>query len=304
MSFKFRFIPHFLFIPLCMTILFSSCSNEKKEDAHSGYILVSIAPYKFFIEKIAGDTVKVEMMVPTGGSPHSYEPTARKVLEAGKADIWFRNGESFEKRAIQALQGYNPQMTLIDLREGIELLNEEEGGHQTCSHIDCVDPHIWLSPRLAKQQAETITYALIDLLPKYKKRYQKALQQFQQELDELDRAIQETLGSLKNRFIVVSHPAYSYFSQDYQLVQIPIEFEGKDPTPQQLTHILNKGRESNAKVVFVQAQHRSKGARLVAKELGAVVVELDPLAENYLENMLTIAKNFALVDSYKNNKIK
>ena len=101
------------------------------------------------------------------------------------------------------------------------------------------------------------------------------------------------LEPIKNQLIMVSHPAYAYFCRDYQLRQLSIEFEGKDPAPQQLNTILNRAREAQIKKIFIQMQYSSKGARLFARELNAQIVTLDPYAEDYINTMMTIAKEFA-----------
>lgn len=256
-------------------------------------MLVSLAPYKYFVEQIAGDTVQVKMMVPAGGSPHSYEPTSRQILEASKAQIWFRIGEPFEERSIQAMTSYGSKMKIVDMRTGINLITLEEGPHGQCSHHDCKDPHIWLSPRLVRKQAESIAKALSDIYPEHAETYHKNLRKFQKDLDDLDIEISGILHSMKNRTILVSHPAYGYYCKDYGIEQISIEFEGKEPSPQHLTRILNLARKNETPIVYVQAQHLSKGARLVANEIDAEIVELDPLAENYKENILNISRSFS-----------
>jgi zinc transport system substrate-binding protein len=92
---------------------------------------------------------------------------------------------------------------------------------------------------------------------------------------------------------MVSHPAYAYFCRDYQLKQLSIEFEGKDPSPRQLTSVLTRARQAGIKTVFIQMQYNNKGAQLIAKELGAKIVTLDPYAENYFIMMREIASHFA-----------
>ena len=257
-------------------------------------VLVSIAPYKLFVERIAGETVTVMLMVPAGASAHTYEPTPRQMLAASNADFWFRLGESFETRAIAALKAHNPKMDVVDLRQGVEMITVDPmSGHCCCCHADCQDTHIWLSARQAKIQVNTIAEALIKRYPQNAERYRKALNALIQELDELDKQISAILQPLKQRTILVSHPAYAYFCRDYDLKQLSIEFEGKDPTPQQMNSIFTKAREAGLKRVFIQMQYNSKGARLFAQELGGKVVILDPYSEHYFKSMLEIAKQFA-----------
>lgn len=232
-------------------------------------------------------------MVPAGASAHTFEPTPKQMLNASKADLWFCIGESFETRAIQSLKSHRPEMDIVDLRQNVEMITADPLTGCCCCHAHCQDTHIWLSARQAKIQATTIASALMRHYPEYAQQYQLALGEFIKELDAVDAQIAKTLQSISNRTILVSHPAYAYFCRDYQLSQLSIEFEGKDPTPLQLTNLLNKARESRINKVFIQAQYPSKGAHLFAKELNAKVILLDPYSENYIHSMLEIARQFA-----------
>ena len=269
------------------------CSFSKKDERPSNTILVSIAPYKFFVEKIAGNTVNVQLMVPTGSSPHSYEPSSRSILKASRADAWFRMGEGFEQRAKQAMLSHNNDMIIVDLREGVNTIHSHDGHGHHCKHEDCRDPHIWLSPREGKKQARIIYETLVKLYPEHKNNYHNSLRQFEKELDDLDLELEQILLPLKGKTVLVSHPALAYLGRDYNFKQLSIEFEGREPSPQQLTKLLEMGRELNTDRIFVQEQHLSKGARLVANELNADVVELDPLSENYIENLRFMARSIA-----------
>jgi zinc transport system substrate-binding protein len=268
-----------------------------QESSGKPYVLVSVAPHKFFVEKIAGDTITVELMVPAGASSHTFEPTPKQMLNASHADIWFQIGEGFEPRASNALRSHNPGMQLVDLRKGLNLIYDSDCSkghcHHCAEHQDCVDPHFWLSARQAKIQAKTIAEALSQRYPQHAAVYAENLKRFTQQLDALDTEITTLLAPLKNRTIMVSHPAYAYFCRDYNLQQLSIEFEGKDPSPQQLTKILTQARKENIKTIFIQMQYNNKGARLIANEIGAKVVTLDPYAEQYIETMRDIASHFA-----------
>ncbi len=291
MHFMFQIRHYFL---ICAVFVYGfAYSQDARTESPLPTVLVSIAPYKFFVERLAGETVNVTLMVPTGASEHTYEPTSRAILNASKAVVWFRIGESFELRALQAIKSYNPQMKVIDLREGVDAITADHSHGHSCHHEDCRDPHIWLSPKEAKKQAEIIANALSASFPRHKELYQKNLLSFQQELTALDHEITALLHPLKVRTVMVSHPAYAYLARDYDLTQLSIEFEGREPSPQQLTQVLQTARKLGVKTVFIQPQHISKGARLVAKELKAKVVEVDPLSEDYINNLRKIAQNFA-----------
>lgn len=256
-------------------------------------VLVSIAPYKHFIEKIAGDTVEVMLMVPAGASAHTYEPTPKQMMIASQAVAWFCLGESFESRAVPSLKAYNPKMLTIDLREGVDMIGADPQSGCCCRHSGSQDLHIWLSPKQVEIQVRTIALALSRLFPENALLYQQGLDLLLKNLNLLDEEIAALLKPLKNRLILVSHPAYAYFCRDYDLRQLSIEFEGKDPTAFQLTTTLNKARAAKTKKVYIQIQYNNKGARLFAKELGAEVVMLNPYSEDYFTSMLENARQFS-----------
>lgn len=255
-------------------------------------VLVTVAPHKFFVEKIANETIQVHLMVPAGASSHTYEPTPKQMIKASKGDIWFRIGEPFEERAIQALKSHHPELKIVNLQQGLNLIQAS-----ACAHCRCcpgsVDLHFWLSAREAQIQAETIANVLIQTYPQHTEIYKTHLAAFKKELQELDKNIQGILSSLKNRHILVSHPAYAYFCRDYHLTQYSIETEGKDPTPQQMTKLLNFIRQLNIRTIFIQMQYNNKAAKLVADTVGAKLVVLDPYSEYFVSSMLEIAHAFA-----------
>lgn len=255
-------------------------------------VIVSVAPHKFFVEQIAGDTLNVFLMVPAGASAHTYEPTPKQMIIAGKADLWFRIGEFFENKAIKALQSHNPKFKVVDLRKGLDLITSDPHAHKGCCPAGA-DLHIWLSARMAQIEATTIVNALKENFPKNKDLYETNYQNFITKLKNLDQTITTLLEPLKNRNILVSHPAYAYFCRDYNLKQYSIEVEGKDPTPQQLTKLLNLIRQIGVDKIFIQPQYNNKAAHLVAEDLSLKLVVLDPYSEDYIKCMLDIAHAFA-----------
>jgi zinc transport system substrate-binding protein len=277
----------------CLFIIFFVLSFALNAAQEIPTVLVSVAPYKLFVEKIAGDTVNVNLMVPAGASSHTYEPTPKQMIAASKAIAWFCIGEGFENRAIPSLKAHHPEMLIVDLRKGVNMIDADPVTGCCCCRASGQDLHIWMSPEQVEVQAHTIASTLTKLFPENSVRYQAGLNQLLNELQALDQDIRTLLKPLKNRLILVSHPAYAYFCRDYDLKQMSIEFEGKDPTPQQLTNILNRAREARIRKVYIQIQYNSKGARLFAKELGAEVITLDPYSEHYFDSMREIARQFA-----------
>lgn len=258
-------------------------------------VLVSLAPYKYFLERLSDNQLNVQLMVPPGASSHTYEPSPRQMVAASKGLIWFRIGEPFEEKAIRSLKSHSSNLEIVDLRKGLDLIHFGHAHKGCCG--GCTDLHYWLSPRLMELQLEVITGALSRKFPENAEIYKKNSSIIQDELKLLDKEINTLLSFLKNRKLLVSHPAYAYFCRDYDLKQFSIEHEGRDPTPKQLTELMDLAKQSEFHTIFIQPQYGNKAAKLIAEAIGAKIVTLDPYSEDYFNSMRAIAKAFSQKDS-------
>ncbi len=275
-------------IVLC---LLAGCG--KTPEPSTPTVLVSIEPYAYFVERIAGDTVQIRTVVPPGANPHIFEPTPRAVEQARHAQLWVRIGEFFEAKIATVLEEQNPSLVSIDMCAGIELLatgTEGCGGHgHLHSGEESKDRHVWLSPKLAQKQAEEITDALVQLYPDNRALYLTRLSAFVEDLKKLDLDIARMLAPYRGQTILISHPALGYFCQDYHLIQLSVECEGKDPLPQHIAEILEHTRRHPIRSVLIEAQYNNKGAERIAEQLHLPVHLIDPYARDYLKNLSSIA---------------
>lgn len=263
-------------------------------------VFVSILPQAYFLTRVGGDRVDVSVMVGPGHSPATYEPVPRQMAELSKAKLYFRIGVPFENVWIERVGKANPDMRVIDTRHGIDLLPMKVHPHRghpgdRIHGEGLKDPHIWLSPRLVKVQVRSICDALISEDPAHALLYQDNTTAFHRDLDALDADIAQALKNLRTRKFMAFHPAWGYFAQDYRLEQVPIEMEGKEPTARALGHLIEQANEEKIRVIFVQEQFSRKSAEAVARAINGKVIQMDPLARDYLHNMRKIASSFAEV---------
>ena len=255
-------------------------------------VVVSILPQKTFVKKIAGDLVDVTVMVAPGASPAVYEPKPSQMKKITKAQIYFSIGVPFEKAWLSRFKAQNPNMLLYDTSKGIKKLPMQEHHHGHHHHSSSIlDPHIWLSPTLVKIQAKNIADALKKIDPKHKTVYENNLNRFKKEIDELNRRLSKILKPCQGKAMMVFHPSWGYFAKEYGLKQIPVEVEGKEPKSKELVKIIHEAKEEGVKTVFVQPQFSKRTAKVIATSIGAKIVEADPVAPNWAENLIQIAKN-------------
>ena len=152
-------------------------------------------------------------------------------------------------------------------------------------HEAHADPHVWLNPMLAITMARNISDALIDMDKANKDFYLENFQKLMNDLLAFDESAKNELAGLKNRKFVVYHPAWGYFAAHYDLEQISIERNGKEPKIDEMASTVKMIKDENIKVIFADPNRSQKSAQILASQTGAKVELLDPLGYNLLENL-------------------
>lgn len=290
---------------------------------------VSIPPQAYFASRIGGEYVDVQVLVRAGQSPHTYDPTPKQMARLAQSRIFFRIGVPFEEQLLARMGDTFAGLEVVDTRQGIKLrpisgsdqcdpmhdhAHDHAHGHApTDSHTDAhaethiegasdavatntegtLDPHIWLSPKLAKIQARTICTALQWIDPQHAAQFDRNLKAFENDLDEVDGEIGKYLRPLRGESFCVFHPAFGYFGDAFGLEQVAVEIEGQQPSPKQLVALIDRAKKAGVRLIFVQKQFGAGSAQAVAEAIGGAVVPLDPLAEDYIANLRIMAEHIA-----------
>ena len=239
-------------------------------------IFVSIPPQKFLVEQIGSNRVSVRTMVNPGSNPETYEPTPKQMAALSESQLYFKIGVPFETAWIDKIEKLNQDLIVIYYCDKIV-------SHKTSSYD--LDAHIWTSPKNAKFLATLIKNTLVGFGPQDKNFYENNYAILIDRLDALDRDIHNQLVQLNNRYLIVSHPSWGYFADTYNLKQLSIEQDGSEIRAKKLSRLIELAKAENIHTVYTQKQVNNASAKILAREIGAKLVELDPLAENYIENM-------------------
>jgi zinc transport system substrate-binding protein len=260
-------------------------------------VAVSILPQSYFVERIGGDLVTVDVLVGPGRSPATYEPTPKQMADLGSADLLVTSGVPFERSLLAKLTEILPELAIVDGLTGIELQpmpdhHDHAGGGESHDH-GLLDPHFWLDPQLVKVHAGIICDELVRRAPDDAEELRANLAELVAELDAVDTRIADQLAPYKGRAMLVFHPAYGYFARRYGLHQVAVETGGKEPSARQLAQLIEQVRETGTTVIFAQPQYSTRSAEVVAEAIGGAVVPLDPLAPDYLANLELMAGRVA-----------
>lgn len=280
---------------------------ENAEDKLEVY--TSFYPLYDFATKVGGDKVKVVNLVPAGVEPHDYEPSAKEVASLEKADVFIYNGagmESWTDKVLAALQ--NQDLKVVEASQNIEFIEghvhdheeEEHEEHKEDEHEEHeehgLDPHVWISIKNAKIEMENIKNALVEADPENKDYYEANYASYAEKFDALDQEFKETLAPFENRDIIVAHEAFGYLCKDYDLNQVGIEGISADsePDPARMAEIVDFAKEHQMKVIFFEELVSPKVAKMVAKEVGAEAMVLNPL-EGLTEEQLSAGEDYLSV---------
>ena len=269
--------------------LFSSC-NTQKTKINNKLITVSILPQKYFVEKIAGEHFDVNVMIPVGASPASYDPAPKDIQNLSESVAYFRIGKiGFEIANMKKLEELNPEMKIFDLSKDI-LFSEEKHHHhgETHHHHGGVNPHIWMSTKNVKIISQNIYNALALLQPENREIFKKNLETFVKEIATLNSALNKDLETFAGSSFFIYHPALTYFASEYNLNQFALEFEGKTPTPAHLKSLVDKAKKDNIHLIFIQKEFDITNANMLASEINGKTFVINPLAENWKKEMLEI----------------
>lgn len=272
----------FLYL-IILCVILAGCKGTPQKQADSGKasgtekpavtvtVTVTISPYKYFVDQIAKGKVDVNVMVSNGNNPETYEPYAQQMMELSKSALYLKVGSiGFEQTWMKKLQDNAPDMKVIDTSVGIKPAKTPGGN---------IDPHVWMSCSNARIIASNILKALCELEPKNKAFFEKNYQSLLSIIDKRDSTIKENFKKDPDlvRKFVIYHPILTYFARDYQLEQLAIEEEGREPSAAQLKSLIERARKEKIKYCLIQAEFANRNTNTFIKESQTKAMNINPL---------------------------
>jgi len=272
---------------LIVLVLIVSCG--RRNEPENRIISVSIAPFKYFVEGIAGENFSVNVMVPAGANPHIYEPYPEQLTRLRHSVAYISNGYlGFEMTWLDRFYEMNRSMKKLSLGDVIDPIAPEH--HHEGDHIENADPHYWVSPLCAMKMAASIKDFLIELDPKNSREYNENFNILAGKIGEVDSLARELSSSSSGKSFMIYHPNLGYLARDYGLKEIAVENEGKEPSPSRLRELIDLAKEDNLKVIMVQREYDTRNAKAIADEAGGSVIVIDPLSEDWFASTTEIIR--------------
>lgn len=264
-----------------LALLLAACGHPTAENGKR-VVTVTIEPLRYFVERIAADRFTVSTMVPAGGNPETYEPSAQQLIALAESPLYIKVGSiGFERTWADKLQTNAPGCTFVSASDGVETIKDEHGDD---------DPHTWMSPKNALVMAENICKALVQTDPADSAFFRQNLAALKQDILSTDQQVRTILGNSQTAFLVY-HPVLTYFARDYGLKQLSVEREGREPSVADLKGIIAKARQSGVETFFVQQEFANRNIDVVLGSIHARRVVINPLSYDWCREMLNIANH-------------
>ncbi len=297
-----------LFLTITSGILLFITTGCNRGIDEKPIISVTLLPQKYWIDQLAGEYIETNVMLQNGDNHETYEPTPEQMRKIALSSHYFSIGLlGFEKAWLPRMKSSNPKMKIINLSETIELPHIES---VPCSHHDDsdhthhhrhIDPHLWLEPSMVKSFVSTIAQELVTILPEQKNTIMSRKQRFMNEIDSIDSYIQQSLQSLENRKILIFHPALTWYAYRYNIEQIVIETDGKEPSPAKLKEIIDQIKTENIDCIFIQNEFPFERIHALAEATGIVVVQINPMNYDWKSTLIEVTNHIKLAKKNREN---
>ncbi len=256
-------------------------------------ILVSVFPLKEFAGAVFKEKAEVKMLIPPGAEVHTWNPKPSDLISFNRADLFVYIGANMEPWLGNMIKySENQDTIMLEARKGLPLI-------KSCQNT--YDPHIWLDFEYDQKIIDKLVNTACLILPEDKEYFEKNGSEYKEKLRELDTLYQETLSSCRtNTFILGGHSAFGYLAKRYNLQQISVYGLSPDssPTPKLMTEIIKTAKKLNIEVVYYEQFASGKTAKILADEIGARTMTLNPGA-NLSEKQ--IQSNLTFIDIMKKN---
>jgi len=245
--------------------------------------VTSFYPMYVFAQNIVGNVPGVRLVNLAGesvGCLHDYQLKTRDMAVLEKADALIINGGGMEQFMDKVI-AQQPQLTVINAGEGIEMLCSEDGhAHDDHDHEnEVLNAHVWLDPALAIRQVQNIADGLAAADGEHAAAYQENAKAYIARIQALDDELAQQLAPLAGSEIITFHEAFDYFARAYgmHVAAVIAGDSGEEPGTRQIAKLCDLVEELSVKALFIEPQYPAKTAETIARETGAKLYTLDPV---------------------------
>lgn len=285
-----------------------SCASQNEadnKDSQKLKIISTVFPPYDLARQIAGDNADISILLPPGSESHTYEPTAKEIIEIQNCDIFLYIGGENEQWAEKIISSNKTDsVKTVKLIDCVKTLEEsdlhEEEHHEEHSHE--TDEHIWTSPKNEQLMLTAVYDAICEADPENKAVYTKNKDSYNGQLSELDKAYKEAVDNAKNKTIIMADKfPFRYLAEEYGLdfyAAFSSCSDESEPSAAAMTSLISKIKELKIPVVYYLEFSSTKVADTLCSETGASSLMLHSCHNVSKEDL---EKGISYVDLMKQN---
>lgn len=256
---------------LCLGVLVSLTQQKTSVTTlpEKPRVAATIFPLYDIVKEIVGDVATVDLILPPGASPHTFEPTPQIVRRTQEARVIFAIGYGLDDWSLDLA---NDPSLVQTVEYGIALRSPKEKDHGP------IDPHYWLTAQNAMRISETVRDRLLTEFPEQEDQLNQNFEVYLKKLEELDTTIKNKLAPLQNKTLITFHDAWYYFADAYDLT-IAATFEptvGREPTAQYLAELSKLIEQTHVRVLYAEPQFSPIGMEALISNKNIRIVTIDP----------------------------
>ncbi len=247
-------------------------------------VIVTTSDFAAIAKEIGGDKVDITTLARPTEDPHFVDAKPSFIVKLNRADVIIEGGAELEIGWLPPLLegARNSKLEAgapghIACSQGVQMLEVPSTLDRSKGDIHAAgNPHYMTDPANARIVAQHIADSFARLDPKSSGTYRANLQKFTAELDAKLAEWQKTLAPFKGQRVVTYHNSWPYFSERFG-VKLDLFLEPKPgipPTPTHLAEVIAKMKEEKVRVILVEPYLNRKTAETVARNTGAVVLDV------------------------------
>ena len=288
-----------LFLLMLVSVFLSAQTQPKIK------ILTSIFPFYEFAQAVSGDRGEVRILLPPGSEVHTWKPKPSDIIKLNEADLFIGVGSILEPWLDEVLESIdNSNLRILEADKIVSLMEDEEKEHTRGHTHEGQDPHLWLDFQNDIQIVKAISAILTELEPAHADLFSKNADAYIIRLNDIDKKFRDTLESCSTRILILGgHSAFGYMAGRYSLNQIAVYGTSPDaqPSPRQIVDIIEMAQTNGVKAVFYEMTVSSDIARMIAREIGAQVLPLNPAASLTRDEMRSGIDFFKIMEKNLEN---
>ena len=275
-----------------LTLFFSGCTRNGGADIGTRpTVTVSIPPQAFLLQKIAGNSLNINTMLPPGADAESYEPSMQAQRSLEESGEYAMVGTlPFEESMAPKLKNIYPQLVVSRTFVCAHPHHHHDEGEEHHHDHEGDDPHVWTTPRQLQIMADTLLQVAVRANPALRNQYVSNHTALSRELTRLQQQMTNDLSPLRGQAVVIWHPSLSFLAREYGFRQTAIQDGHKEPSPRQMADVVDEVKAHGAVAFFIEQEHSPRMAEALNADLQLPLIKTSLMQPDIIRSLYDLSR--------------